>query len=115
MDIFEKVTTLTDDLDTIVEVVCPELRPPVYYLEQIFSPEWQYFPDYAAKFIASVDEDKLFELSRLLRQLSTMIVIQRTDSIEEIIKSVLEFSYSFTFGKTISNILKSQSCSFRPK
>lgn len=115
MDIFEKVTTLTDDLDTIVGVVCPELRPPVYYLARIFSSEWQYFPDYAAKFVASVNEDKLLELSRLLRQLSTMIVIQRTDSIEDIVKSILEFSYSFTFGKTISNILKSLSFSFRPK
>lgn len=115
MDIFEKVTTLTDDLDTIVEIVCPELRPPVYYLEKIFSREWQYHPDYAVKFIASVDEKKLRELTQLLRQLSTMMFIQPTDSIEEIIKFVLEFSYSFTFGKTLSINLQRLFSFFRPQ
>lgn len=106
MDIFDKVTALTDDLNTIVEIVCPEIRPSVYYLEQIFSPEWQYNPDYATKFLASVDKKKLIELYRLLSQLTTMINLPPTYSIESIIKFVLEFSYSFTFGKSISKIVK---------
>lgn len=115
MDIFEKVTSLTDDFDRIVEVVCPELRPSVYYLARIFSSEWEYSPDYAAKFLASVDENILVELTTLIRKLSPMIVVEPTDRIEEIIKSVLEFSYSFTFGKTVANILKSLSSFFRSK
>lgn len=115
MDIFEKVTSLTDDFDRIVEVVCPELRPSVYYLARIFSSEWEYSPDYAAKFLASVDENLLVELTTLIRKLSPMIVVEPTDRIEEIIKSVLEFSYSFTFGKTVANILKSLGSLFRPK
>ncbi|MDE5629381.1 MAG: hypothetical protein K2I69_07455 [Muribaculaceae bacterium] len=115
MDIFEKVTNVTDDFDTIVEVVCPELRPPVYYLERIFSPDWQYNPDYATKFIASIGQDKLIELTRLLHRLSSMTAIQTTDSIEGIIKNVLEYSYSFSFGKNFKDTVQSLSRWFGSK
>lgn len=100
MDIFEKVTSITDDLDTIVEVVCPELRPSVYYMERVFNHDWMYSPIYARKFLNNLPKGTLIELNKNLGKLTGLMHIDQSDSIEEIVKSVLEYSYTFTFGRT---------------
>lgn len=105
MDIFERVISVTDDLDKIVEVVCPQLRPPVYYMAKVFDPNWQYSSDYASSFLESLLSEQYAELSDSLESLFGLIQLDATETIEDTVKSILEYSYTFTFGETLSKLI----------
>lgn len=99
MDIFGEVTKITDDLDIIVEVVCPELRPTVYYMAQVFDKDWRYSHIYARKFLDTLSKHNTRELIYNLDMLGRHLLFDKTSSIEEIVKSVLEYSDASAFNK----------------
>lgn len=105
MDIFERVISVTDDLDKIVEVVCPQLRPPVYYMTKVFDPNWQYSSVYASHLLESLLSEQYTELSNSVEILSSLIQIDTAETIEDTVRSILEYSYSFTFGETFSRLI----------
>jgi len=105
MDIFERVISVTDDLDKIVEVVCPQLRPTVYYMAKVFDSNWQYSSDYASSFLESLLSEQYAELSNSLESLFGLIQLDATETIEGTVRYILDYSYTFTFGETLSKLI----------